>query len=93
MVRRRPVTCPRSPEHRLYQTPIGWYCYRCDDYLAEIQHEEAARAMTPDVPRNPSHDVPEETQRRLGRWLTTHGPRIAAGVRWILRRVGLRRSQ
>lgn len=49
--------------------------------------EEATR----DLVHNPSYQVPESDQRRWGRWLMKYGPRIAAGGRWLLVRLGLRR--
>lgn len=78
---RRPPFVRLCPEgHRAYLRDGSdrHYCHTCRGWVDQLQ---AAAAAAEDLDCNPAHRVPEKTQRRWWRWLTTWGPRLAAAVR------------
>lgn len=57
------------------------WCPRCRDMVDRVGVVEA---LQPRDHRPPEYNVPDTTQRRWWRWLTTWGPRLAARVRRLL---------
>lgn len=53
------------------------WCPRCERYAEQLRVE---LALQPRDHRPPEYNLKESTQRRLGRWLTTWGPRLVAAL-------------